>query len=406
MSSWKKRFVLLGIGQGVSMLTSSILQISIVWYLTKQTGSATIVTFSTLAGFLPRAVLGMFTGTFIDKFNRKAVLILSDFGIALAAIALSIVAKFGVLPIWFIFLILGIRSAGAAFHTPSLNAIVPSIVPKTELARCAGILQGFESVSLILSPAIGSVLYGIWSLSSIVLLDVVGALAAITIVFFLKIPRNIEKEDQGGVNILKDTKEGIQVLRKEKGMMTVLIIGSLYALIYFPIGSLYPLITMTYFNGSVTESGIVEIIFSGGTLLGSLLLGIWGNRVHKILAIAASIGVYGVGAFLSGMLSPNGLYLFMVFSGMMGLTIPFFYGLRTAIFQSRIPDEFLGRVLSLVYSAGMLAGPIGLIFGGRLAETVGVNNLFRLCGILAISLAMVMVLMPSVRKSIDLPKKD
>ncbi len=71
MENWKTKFVLLSVGQAVSMLTSSILQISIVWYLTQQTGSAAVVTTSTLSGYLPRAVLGMFTGVFIDGLTGR-----------------------------------------------------------------------------------------------------------------------------------------------------------------------------------------------------------------------------------------------------------------------------------------------------------------------------------------------
>ncbi|HML38589.1 MAG TPA: hypothetical protein PKA19_14410 [Bacillota bacterium] len=61
MGNWHHKFVFLGIGQAVSILTSSILQIAIVWYLTQRTGSAAVITMSTLSGYLPRAVCRIFT---------------------------------------------------------------------------------------------------------------------------------------------------------------------------------------------------------------------------------------------------------------------------------------------------------------------------------------------------------
>ncbi len=381
------------------MLTSSILQIAIVWYLTQQTGSAAIITLSTLSGYLPRAVLGMFTGVFIDRYDRKKIMILSDTVIALAALMMSAVALWTELPVWLILLVLCIRSIGAAFHSPSLNAIIPTIVPKEELARCAGFLQGFESVSLILSPALAAVLFNVWNLSTIVLLDVVGAAVAITIVLFMRIPSNQTSETTGRVRIWQDTKEGFAVLRREKGMMAIMVISSLYAFIYFPIGSLYPLITMTYFGGSIADSSLVEIVFSSGTLIGALVLGWIGKKIHKVIAIAASIGIYGVGAMLTGLLAPDGMRVFIVLSAIMGLTIPFFYGLRTAIFQSRIPNEYLGRVLSLAYSVSMFAAPLGLLMGGGVSEIAGVQNCFFVCGILAICLSAAMLVTPSIRNS-------
>lgn len=397
MENWKTKFVFLGIGQAVSMLTSSILQISIVWYLTRKTGSAAIITLATLAGYLPRALLGLFTGAFIDRFDRKKILIFSDLTIALAALALALVALFTEIPLWFIFVILCVRSMGAAFHTPALNAVVPSIVPKDQLTRCAGVTQGFESVSLILSPALAAMLFRVWDLSAIVFLDVIGALAAVSIVSILPIPHRIHRGEAGKVHILQDTKDGFAVLRKEKGLVAIMVVSTLYAFIYFPIGSLYPLITMTYFGGGVAESGIVEIVFSSGTLLGALLLGIAGNKLNRIGAVTASIGIYGLGVMSTGLLPPDGLKAFIALSGMMGMTLPFFYGLRTAIFQSRVPGEYLGRVLSLLYSTSLFAAPLGLLLGGTISELMGVNNCFFVCGVLAVCLAIAMLVLPSIR---------
>jgi len=401
MENWKRKFMFLGIGQAVSILTSSILQIAIVWYLTRRTGSAAVITLSTLSGFLPRAVLGMFTGAFIDRYDRKKIIMLSDSVIAAAALLLAVVASRTEIPIWFIFVILCIRSVGAAFHTPSLNAIIPTIVPKDQLARCAGFLQGFESVSMILSPALAAFLFSVWNLSAIVMLDVAGAAIAITIVTLLRIPKNTREDSAEKVHVWQDTKDGIAILRGEKGMLAILIISSLYAFIYFPIGSMYPLITMTYFGGSVADSSVVEIVFSSGTLIGALLLGWVGNRIHKVKAIAASIGIYGMGAMFSGLLAPDRLQTFILLSAVMGLTIPFFYGLRTAIFQSRIPNEYLGRVLSLAYSVSLFATPLGLLLGGGFSEIAGVQNCFFICGALAICLALAMLVTPSIRNSND-----
>ncbi len=399
MKNWKIKFVLLGIGQAISMLTSSILQISIVWYLTQKTLSPTIVTLSTLAGYLPRAVLGFFTGAFIDRFDRKKILIFADLAIAMVALVLAAAAFFGALPIWLIFTVLCLRSVGAAFHTPAFNAVVPTIVPKEALTRCAGITQGFESVSLILSPALAALLFKLWDLSAIILLDVVGATVAITIVAILPIERYATEGERISPRIWKDTKEGFAMLRRVPGLMAIMVISSLYAFIYFPIGSMYPLITMAYFGGGVAESGIVEVAFSSGTLLGSFLLGMIGHKIRKLGGITVSIGVYGLGLIAAGLLPPSGLRIFIVLSALMGLTLPFFYGLRTAILQSNVPREYLGRVLSLAYSVSLLASPLGLVFGGTFAELIGVNICFFLCGVLSVCLAAAMLLTPSVRRS-------
>ena len=156
MKNWKNKFILLALGQAVSMLTSSILQFAIVWHLTQRTGSPLIVTLSTLAGFLPRAILGLFSGVLNDRFDRKKILMMSDMAIAFAAFLLSAVAFFGEIPLWLIFVVLFIRSIGAAFCLP--HAIVPHCTKRAASSLCR-YYPGFDSISLIVSPALAALLY-------------------------------------------------------------------------------------------------------------------------------------------------------------------------------------------------------------------------------------------------------
>lgn len=72
---WRKKFFVIWTGQGISTLTSSIVQMAIIWYITRKTKSAAVLSFATLAGFLPQAVLGMFIGVLIDQYDRKKIMI-------------------------------------------------------------------------------------------------------------------------------------------------------------------------------------------------------------------------------------------------------------------------------------------------------------------------------------------
>jgi len=395
-NAWERKFNMLWGGQAVSILTSSVLQMAIVWYLTQRTGSAAYLTFSTLVGFLPHAVLGTFIGVLIDRYDRKKIMILSDLVIALAGLLLAVVGIWREIPIWLIFVVLFIRSVGSAFHTPSLDAIIPSIVPRDQLAARAGYSQGFRSISMVISPVLAALLFSIWDLRVIILLDVAGAAIAMTIVWLTSIPK-VQKQGHS-THVLQEAKEGFRVLGGEKGLTALMVVSALYAFIYFPIGTLYPLITLTYFGGTVAHSSVVEVVFSVGMLAGSLLLGNLGGRINKAAAISASIGLYGLGVLLTGALPPTGYPIFVALSAVMGVSVPFFTGLKTAIFQAKIPEEYLGRILSLSNSIGMIAMPLGLILAGAFADEVGVNRWFFLSGMLAMALACVSAVMPSMRE--------
>ncbi len=109
---WKTQFFTIWAGQAVSLITSAILQMAIILYLTETTGSALVLSLASLVGFLPYAVLGPFIGVLVDRSNRKHIMILSDLVIALAAAILAFVALSGALPVWLVMATLFVRSVG------------------------------------------------------------------------------------------------------------------------------------------------------------------------------------------------------------------------------------------------------------------------------------------------------
>lgn len=401
MQNWKQKFFIIWTGQAISILTSQVLQMAIVWYVTLKTGSAALLSLATLIGFLPQALLGIFIGVYIDRFKRKTVMIIADLGIALAGLSLVIYGIWAEIPLWLIYVVLFIRSIGNAFHVPALQAAIPLIVPKDELTRYAGYAHGFKSFSFLISPALAAILYNIWPLNNIVLLDVVGAILAVAFLWLVKIPN-----DQPGVAMAnanrveserelssmdtaqgewertkREAKEGFAALKRQEGLPQLLIISMLYAFIYFPVGTLFPLITMTWFGGGVRESGMVEVMFSLGMLVGSFLLGIWGKKIHHERAILISMGLYGIFVLTSGLLPASGLYVFTALSFLIGVINPFYHGVLTSLYQLRVEEAYLGRVLSLVNSVSLIAMPIGLILAGSFAEVLGVNHYFKISGI-------------------------
>ena len=177
-NSWRKTYFTLLAGQAISFISSGILQMAIIFYLVAKTNSAIILTAATLIGFLPQACLGPFAGAFVDRHSRKSVMIGADLIIAAAGGILALVAFYMELPVWSIMVVLLIRSAGTAFHSPAFSAATPMIVPKEELTKCAGYTQTMQAVSAIISPAAAAFLYAVWPLNAIILLDIVGAILA------------------------------------------------------------------------------------------------------------------------------------------------------------------------------------------------------------------------------------
>ena len=398
--NWKQRFFTIYAGQAVSLITSAILQMAIIFYITEKTGSAMVLSIASLIGFLPYAVLGPAIGVLVDRYNRKTIMIIADLIIAIAGAVLAFIALYMEIPIWMIMVVLFIRSVGTAFHSPALSAVTPLLVPEDQLTKCAGYSQSLQSISYIISPAAAAFLYSIWELNAIIAIDVFGAIVAIIALALIEIPKlDVEKQELS-LSFIKEMKDGFYILKENKGLFALLLIGTLYMLVYMPINALYPLISMEYFKGTPMHVSITEIAYASGMLIGSMLLGLFGSYKKRIILITASIFMMGASLTISGLLPPSGFVVFALCCAIMGLSVPFYSGVQTALFQERIKPEYLGRVFSLTGSIMSLAMPVGLILSGLFADRIGVSNWFLISGILIIGIAMICPFI-SVIKGLD-----
>lgn len=393
---WKKKYFTMLAGQSVSLITSGILQMSIIFYLTAKTNSAMVLSIATLMGFLPQAVIGPFAGTFVDRHSRKGVMIGADLMIAATGGFLAVVSVFMELPIWLIMLVLFVRSIGNAFHSPASSAVTPLMVPQDQLTKCAGYNSTMQAAVSLISPAAAAFLYSVWSLSTIILLDIIGAVLACGVVAVLSIPNPPICPGESQYSFFRDMKEGYFELKKNKGLFALLWIGTAYMFFFMPISALYPLMSMGYFRGTPTHASIAEIAFAGGMLAGGILLSVWGGFKNRIFSIGLSVLVMGVSIAISGLLPTNAFFIFVICCTVMGLTSPF-YGVQNALFQEQLPPEYLGRVFSLLGSVMSFAMPLGLLCSGIFAERIGVENWFLLCGIGIIAVAVLVFVLPVLR---------
>ncbi|HEN0968521.1 TPA: macrolide efflux MFS transporter Mef(A) [Streptococcus agalactiae] len=396
--NWKFKFYTIWAGQAVSLITSAILQMAIIFYLTEKTGSAMGLSMASLVGFLPYAVFGPAIGVLVDRHDRKKIMIGADLIIAAAGAVLAIVALYTELSVWMVMVVLFIRSIGTAFHSPALNAVTPLLVPEEQLTKCAGYSQSLQSISYIISPAAAALLYSVWKLNAIIAIDILGAMIASITVAIVSIPKLGDQVQSLKPNFLREMKEGIVALRQNKGLFALLLLGTLYTFVYMPINALFPLISMEYFNGTPVHISITEIAFASGMLVGGLLLGRLGNFEKRVLLITGSFFIMGASLAVSGLLPPSGFVIFVACCAVMGVSVPFYSGVQTALFQEKIKPEYLGRVFSLTGSIMSFAMPIGLILSGFFADRIGVNHWFLLSGILIIGIAIVCPMITEVRK--------
>ncbi|AKP67745.1 MFS transporter [Companilactobacillus ginsenosidimutans] len=396
--NWRPNIYLFLSGQFFSGVTSMVVQYAIIWYLTKETGSATVLSFATLLGMLPMVLLSPLIGPFVDRSNKKILLIAPDIVAALVAVILAVV---GIVnrdfPLWLIFISLLVRSIAQTFQMPTIQSIMPTMVPKDQITKINGQLGMVQSANMIIAPALGAFLYAIVPISYLILLDVLGAIVGVTIIMFVKIPEHPIFDEK--INILRDVKFGLGKLKSNKGLWRIALMGTVFTLLFMPAASLYPLMTMSYFHGSVAQAGIIEAVFSAGMLGGGAIIGFFGSWQDRMKPILWSIAVMGVVFIASGFLPGNfrGYVWFAILNTVAGLSAPFFNTLLMAMIQQSYPPEILGRVLGILNSMMSISGPVGLIFAGPLADKIGVNMLFVIGGVGALLCGLYVLITPVTR---------
>lgn len=219
-ANWKKTFGIIYAGQAFSILGSAAVQFAIIWWLTVHTESAISLTTATIAGFLPMLLIGPFAGVWVDRFNRRTVMMAADGFVALSSVLLAAVfLQTTTPPLWFIYLILFLRGLGSTFHMPAMQAAMPLLVPMEMLEKAGGWSNLISSLSNMLGPVIGAALMSTFPIAAIMLVDIFGAVFAVICLIFVRIPdvpRSAQKRTVG-----TDLKQGFTALRANKPLMAV-----------------------------------------------------------------------------------------------------------------------------------------------------------------------------------------
>lgn len=405
---WLRTFLIIFAGQGFSLLGSAAVNFAFVWWLTAETGSATVLAYASIAAILPQALLGPLAGPYVDRWDRRVTMIVADVVIAAASVVMLFAFRGGTPPIGLVVAIIAVRSAGAAFHTPASQAAVPMYVPADQLMRVAGWNFFLSSGVAMAGPVLGAFLMATASIEAVIGIDIVGAALAVTSLMLVRIPHP-ERAEVGGEGALSDGPgtgparfvaefaEGWRELVRHRGLLDLTLAIAAVTVLYMPLNALFPLMTFEHFSGGAAEASYVELAFGAGMLAGSLALGVFLARVSGVRLVAGAIVGLGALVAVSGLLPPGAFWFFVGLCVLMGVTAPLFGAPITAMFQTLIDPAKLGRVMSLYTTIAMLAAPVGLVAAGPIAERTGVAAWFAVTGVLIAVMGVVVWALPAVR---------
>jgi DHA3 family macrolide efflux protein-like MFS transporter len=388
ITPWQRRYFIFWFAQTVSLIGSNLAQFAITWWLTKETGSATVLATATLVATLPSVVLGPLAGVLVDRWNRRLVIMAADGVGALGAAVLMLFFWTGEIQIWHIYLISFVRALAGTFHFAAVQSSTTLMVPQEQLARIAGLNQTVQGVNLVVAPPLAALFLELLTLQSIMAIDVVTAVIAIGLVILITIPQprdSVMPADRP--SILRDLRTGLLYIWQWPGLLMGLVASAFLNFLLNPAFSLLPILVTRHFAGGAFHLATLNTTFGLGLIAGGLLLSVWGGFKRRIYTALMGLMGASIGTLLIGLAPASDYWVAVAGMAIFAILNTIANGAFMAIMQAVVAPEMQGRFFTVMISITQAMTPIGLLVAGPVADAVGVQVwfLFSTVGYLGIS---------------------
>jgi DHA3 family macrolide efflux protein-like MFS transporter len=393
---WKTPFFTIWTGQAISLLGSQLVQFALIWWLTRTTGSATVLAVASLVGLLPQVLLGPFIGAWVDRANRRLVMMVADSLIALATLLLAALFALGWVQIWHVYLLMLVRSIAGGFHYPAMTASTSLMVPKEHLARIQGLNQMLNGGLNILSAPLGALLLELLEVQGMLFIDVFTALLAVAPLFFIPIPQPERSAEAAGSTFWQDFRSGLRYTLGWPGLVIIGVMAALINLLLAPASALTPILVTRHFNGQAWHLAWMESAMGVGVIAGGLTLGVWGGFKRRILTSMLGLLGIGAGSILLGFTPASAFLLGVGAMFLVGFFLPVANGPLLAAVQATVEPAMQGRVFTLIGSVSAGMAPLGLLIAGPVADRLGVNSWYLLGGVVCLMMGVLGFFIPAV----------
>jgi MFS transporter, DHA3 family, macrolide efflux protein len=384
-----KGLFVIWLGQFVSGVASSITTVALPIWIFSVTGSGMAVGLLEFFFFGSYLLVILFAGVLIDRYNRKAMMLLYDFMSLSALAVLLVLQSSGNLQIWQLYVAAIVQGVGYAFQSPSYSAAISIMVPQKEYIRANGLMSLLNDGPDIFGPLLAGSLYVVYGLQGVLALNLLALIFSIGTLLFVEIPATPHTRE-GQLSQSKFRKQvlyGIKYIFRRPGLLGLQLVfsmGNLFFGIALSIAALYPMILLRT-GGDSQAVGIVQSAGAFSAVLAGIVLTTWGRIKRPVNAIllgwllSSLFGLLVLGAGQTLIIWLIAMVINSAFEPVVNVSMDTFL-------QTKVPPDVQGRVFSasdfisqiMIPITPLLAGLFGdRIFepamqqGGALADTFG-----------------------------------
>ena len=389
-----RNFFMLLSGQFVSQIGDKLHMIALSFWVLKTTGSSAKMGAVLAASLIPSLVIGFFSGAFIDRYNRKNIIIGTDLLRGLILALFAILFYFELINFYIILAMQMLLSVNAAFFDPAIPSVIPQIVDEKDLAAANSKHQFVNGISTIAGAFIGGIFISIFGYLWVFVVNAISFLLSAFFECFIEIPplQIDTTEKRGATGILSDLKQGYRYILSDKALLILLF---MVMVIHFFVGSIeifMPVIANAISDDGARRLGFFQTAFGVGTIIMAVILSIKNISGKEKFTLFGSVFLIGVLYIAASFFAGNeavitGLYLIMIF--LFGCCIICAGISFKTLLQKKVDNSFAGRVFAVVGSVGNASIPGAMIVYGFLLEIYDFQDLLMISGLVLIPLSIV-----------------
>jgi len=362
---WNKNFFLLWQGSLVSFIGDMLYQFALGFWVLEKTGSTAVMGMVMAAGFIPQIIIGIFAGTYVDRHDRKNVIVITDFLRGTAVLIGGIMALLNLLPVWGVIVLSVIIGACSSFFYPAMGSSIPDIVPSESLDRANSLTSMIQGGGKIIGKAMAGFLFAIVGAPILFIANGLSYLLSALSEFFISIPQVHKENSQKKFH--DDLRTGARYLWGHKALRYFIIIAALQNFTFIIAEVLF----LPYFKEQMwlgpEKFGIFEAVSACGALFAMILLAFY--AIPQVKRAKLFISSFVLQCLLMAVVPLFSSFYLMLFFIFLALFVNALVNVMFRSFLQRaIPSRMRGKVLGFVDV--LLTGfiPVGLSLGGLLGD--------------------------------------
>ena len=340
------------------------------WHLRTLSDQPLVISGIGLARFLPVILLSLVAGVAADRFDRRKMAVITQIALGVVALFLGLTTAWGIVSVWMIFGLVIMQSVAVAFDGPARQALIPSLVPRENLANAYSLTSIASKVGGILGPAICGVVIAIWGLQWAYWINAISYLAVVAALIAMgNIQSMIEKKSFELRETSREIREGIEFIKNSPIIFSVMFLD-FFGTFFSSANTLLPFVARDILNVGPIPYGWL----SASQAIGTVMIGIYLSQKAKLLRqgmlISISVAMFGLATILFGVstsfwLTMLALIMIGIFDGLSSI-------IRNTARQMLTPDTMRGRMMSITQIFFKGGPQLGEVESGLMAQLLGV----------------------------------